>query len=119
LSGRETMLEICEVKNGKFLTVQEFINDPSSLKVHSVPISNTTSPSMFSPENIVYKLVSNDKTYYVAKEDHIEANGMIVTMMRPYRDVQWDFFSSQVESEPEKQMVLRDIIITMEKLYMM
>lgn len=119
LSGFEKVLQICEVKDGEFMVLDEFINtaEPSLLKEDNIDAASVK--EVFAPQEIIYRYIHEGRSYFVTKKDDHEARGFILTMLRPFSAVQWDYYSGEILCEQERQQIMPELIRYLDKLYIM
>lgn len=118
LSGHESGLSICKVKEGKIITLDRFENVPKE-KTQNVEGTLTEEPSsiVFSPKKLLYKCKVDDETCLVSKENNAAETGFIMTMHYPFRQVQWDFDDPDIESEADMQNAIPEVAKMMKTLY--
>ena len=119
LSGFEKVLQICEVKDGEFMILDEYINTAATSIIDDTNKEASLGNEVFAPQEIIYRYIHEGRNYFVTKKDDYEARGFILTMLRPFRAVQWDYFSSEIMCEQERQQIMPELIRYLDKLYEM
>ncbi|WP_332018724.1 hypothetical protein [Kaistella sp.] len=117
LSGFESVLKICKVKDGAFVVLDEYLNtQEGTIRTHTIQ-EETDSASFFSSDEIIYRYIHEGQNYFVTKKDVPDAGGFIITMLRPFREMQWNYPGNEILSENEKQQIMPELIKYLNQLY--
>lgn len=119
LSGYERILKICEVKDGKFVNVREFINNAEKHLLNDTDTILHNDAENILPGDIIYCYFGKGRSYFATKEDSNSGGSFILTMLKPYRSVMWDYDCFQDLHEQDKQDLMPKLLTLMDQLYTM
>lgn len=100
------------------MILDEYINTAATSIIDEANKASHGS-EVFAPQEIIYRYIHEGRNYFVTKKDDYEARGFILTMLSPFCAVQWDYFSSEIMFEQERQQIMPKLIRYLDKLYVM
>lgn len=119
LSGFEKVLQICKVTDGTFVVLEEYLNTADDTTIGEMTPDHLNTSAIFSPEKIIYRYFNEGRRYFVTKKDNPEFGSFVITMLRPFRNVQWFYPENENLNERERQQIIPSLTKYLHELYSM
>ncbi|MBF6609533.1 MAG: hypothetical protein ITF99_00095, partial [Chryseobacterium sp.] len=119
LSGFEKVLQICKVKDGDFVVLEEYLNTADDSITAERGLQDYSGTAIFDPNTIIYRFFHEGRRYFVTKKHSTESGSFVLTMLRPFRNVQWYYPANEILNERERQHIMPTLIIHLFELYSM